>query len=157
MRNLTLSIAATLILIFSTSAFLNAQTTATWKGGKPGRTTDWSCAENWKEGRIPNEFDQVIIPARAAFYPILNNTVEVVDALIVEGGATLTLHSNTTLTVLGDTGRFGGLTVLGIIRNDGILEVVDAPERNVAQLQQVVGSGRVVNIISDIETLASGQ
>lgn len=157
MKNLTLSVAAIVFLIFAISTSLSAQTTATWKGGKSGRTTDWNCAENWKEGRVPDEFAQVIIPARAACYPILKNTVQVIDALVVEGGATLTLRSNTTLTILGETGRFGGLTVLGIIRNDGVLEVGSDTEWNTAQLQQVQGPGRVINLISGIDTLVGGR
>ena len=55
-----LAFTALLFTLFCTSAF--SQKIATWKGGTPGKAADWNCAANWKEGRVPDEFSQVIIP-----------------------------------------------------------------------------------------------
>jgi len=61
---------------------LNAQSqkTATWKGGAPGRSTDWNCPANWKEGRVPNEFSHVVIPdvSSSTFsYPVIDAEIEI--------------------------------------------------------------------------------
>ncbi len=55
---------------------VSAQKTATWKGGTPGRGSDWNCPKNWKEGRVPNEFSHVIIPdvSSSTFsYPVIES------------------------------------------------------------------------------------
>lgn len=55
---------------------VSAQMTATWKGGAPGRGSDWNCSKNWKEGRVPNEFSHVIIPdvSSSTFsYPVIES------------------------------------------------------------------------------------
>ena len=150
MKNLTLSIAATLTLILGLSISLSAQTTATWQGGKPGRTTDWNCAANWLEGKTPDEFTQVIIPSGADYYPVIKNEVEPIDALLMEGGTALTLQKGASLAILGETGRFGGITILGKIENNGTLEIGEAIGSNLAFLRQVQGSGKVVSDTSNL-------
>ncbi len=101
----------------------SAQTTATWKGNKPGQPTAWDCAANWKEGRVPNEFCQVVIPAGASVFPVITDVVEPIDALLVESGASLTLLPTGRLTVANETGRFNGVLNLGTIHNKGLLEI----------------------------------
>lgn len=46
--------------LFSISAA--AQKTNVWQGGAAGHETDWSFFKNWRAGKVPNEFDLVIIP-----------------------------------------------------------------------------------------------
>ncbi|HMR43199.1 MAG TPA: hypothetical protein PKC40_05170 [Saprospiraceae bacterium] len=92
-----------------------AQTTAVWQGGKPGRITDWECAANWKEGKVPDQFSLVIIPSDRLFYPKLRNEAYEIDALLVEGGAKLTFESGSSLTITGETGRMEKMTLLGTI------------------------------------------
>jgi len=128
MKNFLFS-AATLIFLLSNLIPSNAQITATWKGNKPGQATEWNCAANWVEGRVPNEFSQVVIPAGAAFYPVIKDGVEPVDALLIESGATLTLQQGGRLTILNETGCFGGVSVLGTIKNNGILEIINQRDR----------------------------
>jgi hypothetical protein len=74
-----------------------AQKTATWKGGTPGRTTDWNCPANWEESRVPNEFSDVVIPdvSTSTFsYPVIKpGMVEI---------ASLQCASNARLTTLGN-------------------------------------------------------
>jgi hypothetical protein len=143
MRNLPIFILTPLLLCLCLS--LSAQRTATWQGGKPGRATEWTCAANWKEGRVPDEFTQVIIPTRAAHSPIIQNTAALIDALLMEGGTTLTIKDGAMLTVLCETGIFDGVTLLGQIRNDGILQIQGEAGANTALLLSVKGSGVLLN------------
>jgi hypothetical protein len=87
-----------LLALFSLiSLSAQAQITATWKGGTPGKTTDWNCPTNWQEGRVPNEFSKVVIPdvSTSTFrYPVIKQgTVEI---------ASIECASNTRLTTLGN-------------------------------------------------------
>jgi hypothetical protein len=72
-----------IIALFSLiSLSAQAQITATWKGGTPGKTTDWNCPTNWEEGRVPNEYSNVIIPdvSTSTFsYPMIDNDVEILS------------------------------------------------------------------------------
>jgi hypothetical protein len=60
--------------------------------------------------------------------------------LLVEGGAELTLKKNASLIILGETGRYDGLTLLGNIRNDGKLECC-RQKLNTAMLERIKGGG----------------
>ncbi len=139
MRNLPIFIVFPLLLSLCLS--LSAQRTATWQGGKPGRATEWTCAANWKEGRVPDEFTQVIIPTRTSHYPVIQNTAVLIDALLMEGGTTLTIKEGAMLIVLCETNIFDGVTILGQIRNDGILQIQGEAGADTASLLLVKGSG----------------
>jgi hypothetical protein len=110
-----------LATFFLMHTVITAQTTATWVGGTPGKPSDWNSPNNWKEGRIPDENAQVIIPSDRQYYPVINCEVPDIDALLVAGGAKLKLALDASLSILGQTGRFDGLTVLGMIFNEGML------------------------------------
>lgn len=148
MKATTISIAVALFLGFSFTG--SAQTTAVWQGGKPGRTTDWNCPANWSEGHVPDEFTQVIIPAGVNYYPVIQYAPTPIDALLMEGGAKLTIQDGARLAILGETGRFGGITVLGNITNNGTLEIGNIPGMSMAFLKQVQGSGMVVSDNSNL-------
>lgn len=111
-----------IIFFLSLTSLISGQITTTWTGGTPGRSTDWNCPSNWKEGRVPDEFCQVIIPSDRNFYPVINAEVAPIDALLVESGAKITIQRESTLTVLGGTGRMNGATLFGEVINDGVLE-----------------------------------
>lgn len=143
MRNLIIFIVTPLLL--SCCLCLSAQRTATWQGGKPGRATEWNCAANWEEGRVPDEFTQVIIPTRAGHYPVIQNTDALIDALLMEGGTTLTIKDGALLTVLCETGIFGGVTILGEIRNDGIFRIQGEAGADSALLLLTKGRGLLLN------------
>ena len=79
-----------------------AQKVATWKGGTPGRNTDWYCATNWADGRVPNEFSQVIIPdvsASTFSYPVLGSGEVEIWSLQMLAGAQLKIGKKTHLIV----------------------------------------------------------
>lgn len=150
MKNFILILAAALSLNIS----LDAQTTATWIGGKPGRPTDWNCAANWSEGKTPDEFAQVIIPAGAQYFPVIQNEVTAIDALLVESGSSLTIQSGSVLTVLGETGRFDGITLFGKVTNNGLLEIEKVPSVSVAFMRQIQGIGSVEGSFANLDSLA---
>ncbi len=152
MKATTISIALILFLGFSFS--LSAQTTAVWQGGKPGRTTDWNCPANWSEGRVPDEFTQVIIPSGANSYPVIQFAPTPIDALLMEAGTSLTIQDGARLAILGETGIFNGVTVLGQIENNGALEIGEAVNMSTAFLKQVHGNGIVVSPSAGMDTLA---
>lgn len=92
MKNASLFLATALFLFFGTNTDLRAQKTATWKGGTPGRCSEWNCPSNWKEGRVPNEFSDVVIPvvSTSTFcYPVIEASNYEVASLVVHPGATL--------------------------------------------------------------------
>ncbi len=152
MKARTISIALVLFLGFSFS--LSAQTTNVWQGGKPGRTTDWNCPANWSEGRVPDEFTQVIIPTGASYYPVIRYALTPIDALLMEAGAKLSIQAGARLSILGETGIFDGVTALGLIENNGILEIGETVNGGIAFLKQVQGSGIVVSPSAGMNTLA---
>lgn len=89
---------------------LAAQKTATWKGGAPGRSTDWMCAANWREGRLPNEFSTVIIPdvsTGSQAYPIIRSGEVEVLSVEVQLSAMLTLNAAARL--VADTWHCAGV------------------------------------------------
>lgn len=148
MKSFFLNFAASLVFLFNLSLPLYAQTTVTWQGGKPGRTTDWNCAANWREGRTPDEFSQVIIPSGMVYYPVIKSEVKTIDALFLEGGSELTLKKGAWLTILCETGRFDGITLLGKIRNDGSIELCHKLPWSDTQMQRITGSGTVIGLDS---------
>lgn len=90
-------------LTFGFQSFTSAQRIATWKGGTPGRTMDWNCSTNWKEGREPDEFSNVIIPdvSTSTFvYPVLKNGEVEILSLFVYPRATITILDNARLIIL---------------------------------------------------------
>jgi len=94
-------LSAALIFAFATNTL--AQKVATWKGGAPGRPADWYCPSNWEEGRLPNEFTQVVIPdvsASGSNAPVLASGEVEIWSLSLQNGASLRIARNAHLTVL---------------------------------------------------------
>ena len=82
------------ILFAANLSSLQAQTTNVWKGGFPGRETDWNQSRNWSLGKTPDVFDRVIIPdvsASTQKYPIVKEGEIEVLSIDVRTGASLTL------------------------------------------------------------------
>jgi hypothetical protein len=149
----TSKLALTVILITICST-ISAQITTIWQGGKPGRTTDWECAANWSEGRVPDEFSQVIIPANVLFFPVIKSDAAPIDALLMEGGSTLTIEQEAKLTVLCETGIFDGISIYGQITNQGTMKIGEIPEANLAYLSEVYGNGIIICPSMSADTLA---
>jgi hypothetical protein len=89
---------AAIILISQTS--LLAQKSTTWKGGTPGKPSDWNCASNWSDGRVPNEFSDVTIPnVSIEIYPVIKNNVEDINALFLMSNTHIKIEKKGALTV----------------------------------------------------------
>lgn len=94
---------AIIALFFLVNLSAHAQKTATWKGGTPGRKSDWNCPSNWKDGRVPNEFSAVVIPdvSTSTFaYPVIDEGEIEVQSLYTAPGARLTIKNKARLVVL---------------------------------------------------------
>ena len=133
-------------LLLSLQSALDAQTTATWMGGTPGRTQDWNCPTNWKEGRVPDEFSQVIIPADRHTYPVIRTAVDDIDALRVDGGSQLTLASEGLLNILGESGRLNGMSIFGLIQNNGLLRYESMGNATVLISGDISGNGTFTDL-----------
>lgn len=110
--------AATLILAAGFHMSLQAQKTATWKGGAPGRNNDWNCAANWKEGRVPNEFSDVLI-FKCDTPPVISRRVAGVNALTLLPGAQLCIEKAGVLVVFDRVEIHDG----SHIQNKGVLNM----------------------------------
>ena len=133
-------------LLLSLQSALDAQTTATWMGGTPGRTQDWNCPTNWKEGRVPDEFSQVIIPADRHTYPVIRTAVDDIDARRVDGGSQLTLASEGQLNILGESGRLNGMSIFGLIQNNGLLRYESMGNATVLISGDISGNGTFTDL-----------
>jgi len=90
-------------LFFLVQFAAQAQKTATWKGGTAGRKSDWNCPTNWKEGRVPNEFSNVLIPdvSTSTFsYPVIRQGTVEVASLEYAPGAKLITQGNARVVAL---------------------------------------------------------
>lgn len=115
-------------LFFSLFSFmLIAQNT--WVGGMPGQESAWNQPRNWSEGHVPNWSDElVIIPnvsTTTGVYPVIDNTVEEIPALLVKGGAALTILAEGELRINGETTYNYGLLNQGQVKSDGVLSIVN--------------------------------
>ena len=99
---------------FTTALF--SQNENIWLGGKPGRVSDWNVAANWSKHRVPNEFDNVVIPntgATTQTYPFITGEVTV-QSLHIESGAEIVLRDRSSLIISYWRGRDEG----GILRSE---------------------------------------
>jgi len=94
-------LSAALIFTFSTTAL--GQKVATGKGGTLGKPAEWNCPTNWKEGQLPNEFSQVIIPdVRTSTFnnPVLASGAVEVWSILIHSGTSLRIGKNARLIAL---------------------------------------------------------
>ena len=91
------------ILLFLIAGNGYAQRAITWKGGTPGKNSDWYCPQNWSSTSVPDEFSDVIIPdvstSSLALPMIQSGQVEVNSITIYSNGG-LTISKNARLVVL---------------------------------------------------------
>ncbi|MBC7774038.1 MAG: hypothetical protein H7246_01265 [Phycisphaerae bacterium] len=119
MKNAIIFFSITIALLSGFQTPLRAQKTATWKGGSPGKPSEWHCAANWNENRVPNEFSRVIIPdvSTSTFSePILNNGEVEIWNIEIQSGAALHIGKNARLTVQEQEGYEFAVWGEGVIR-----------------------------------------
>ena len=121
-----------------------AQRLNQWTGGQPGRETDWSCAENWSLGRVPDWTQDVVVAdvsTRTNHYPIVRGGPFEVGSLVIPAPARLTVAADATLIVAGANSYATGLWNDGRLTLLGKLQFEDAPHRNAGSYG---GRGQVV-------------
>ena len=136
-----------LLLSLMTAVTLSAQ--VEWQGGFPGRESDWFCAGNWSDNRIPDDLDNVVIPdcsTRGDFYPVIRKRSARVQSLEILSGAALTIDRSAHLTVLGYGLPGGALLNLGRLENNGTLEVIEP----VLHALHFAGDGTLIHRRSDL-------
>ncbi|MBK6933247.1 MAG: hypothetical protein IPH12_21205 [Saprospirales bacterium] len=115
-----------LLIALLPACFLSAQ--VEWKGGTPGQETNWFCPQNWSDNRIPDDFDNVIVPdcsSKGNFYPVIGHKTARVQSLTLHSSARLSIGKNGKLSVLGFGLPQGALVNLGTLDNNGTLEVIE--------------------------------
>lgn len=79
-----------------------AQKINTWKGGTPGRETNWNCPKNWNANAVPDAFSDVVIPdvsTSTHAMPVIRSGRFEANALLVRAGAHLTIETGAMLVV----------------------------------------------------------
>ena len=121
-----------------------------WRGGFPGHETDWLCARNWSDQRVPDDMDNVIIPdcsTRGNFYPVIRTKSASVQSLVIESNASLQIAGGGHLKVMGYGLPNGALFNLGALENNGTLEVIEP----VLHAVNYSGEGTLIHTRSDLK------
>ncbi len=127
----------------------NAQIDAIWKGGSPGRETDWHFVPNWSTSRIPDEFSIVIIPdvsSASGNFPVISKNAGQINALIIESGANLTIPKSGSLAVESNENSL----ILGKLFNQGRFEFSPLPMPLKATSPAVAGGKRFIKTFSSM-------
>lgn len=124
------------IIIIAYTAFnlsSEAQISVYWIGGKAGRPTDWNCAANWSNNKVPNEFTDVFIMYKESnkdcFPEIIKGNFKI-HSLSFETGTHLKIHKEVILTILKELNQkidlqkmnLEGNLVLKFLKNQDIAE-----------------------------------
>ncbi|MCB0571727.1 MAG: hypothetical protein KDC66_18285 [Phaeodactylibacter sp.] len=109
-----------IILMSSMTTFAQS----VWKGGTPGRPTDWMEARNWSNQRVPDWNDNVVIPHLwHNNYPEVTKAVPAIAHLEIEGGARLNITPSGQLAIDGGNTYNTGILIIGTIQNEGMLSI----------------------------------
>lgn len=117
-----------LVCLFALFCTMNLIAQVEWKGGFPGQENNWFCANNWSDNRIPDDFDNVIIPdvsTSGNHYPVIEDQNARVQSLELQSGAKIRIESGAQLSILGFGLPGGALLNLGAVENYGTLEVIE--------------------------------
>lgn len=93
-----------------------AQRPITWKGGTPGKNTEWHCPQNWNTSSVPDEFSDVIIPdvsASSHALPVIRSGIIEINSLCIQHNGKLTIDANAELIILGYTVGMTRHNILG--------------------------------------------
>lgn len=138
-----------LVLLFALLNAVSLFAQIKWQGGFPGRENDWFCARNWSSHRVPDQFDSVVIPdvsTRGSFFPVINRSEAIVQSLVVESNARLTIQESAELHVLGYNLSGGALLNQGTLINHGLLQVVEP----VLHAVEYSGNGTLIQTRSEL-------
>ena len=103
------------------SASVYSSVTAIWTGTI---SSNWNNTGNWMNGVVPTSMDIVSIPNVANAPIIMNGTNAVVQSVVIEEGASLTIAVMGSLNLEGAAGTpSGGMHNLGTLTNNGTLQI----------------------------------
>ncbi len=111
-----------LIFSFLLLACTALESQVTWKGGVPGRETEWTEPLNWSTGKVPGWQDDVAIPyVGHGFFPEVGSVAPLIRSLEVRERAMLIIKEEGVLSI-DAAGKDGeGLFLEGLIFNYGAL------------------------------------
>jgi len=138
MKTNAFSFAAFCFFFLVNVPFCEAQKINSWKGGTPGQEANWSCAKNWSANRVPDAFQNVIIPdvsSGSGVYPTIKDGGLEVNALILESGAALEIAKKGSLTVVTSLDKYGS----GEMEVNGALYVPSSIYAGGMSLQSTAG------------------
>ncbi|MCO6476687.1 MAG: hypothetical protein J5I94_08695 [Phaeodactylibacter sp.] len=111
-----------LILSFSLLACTALESQITWRGGVPGRETEWTEPLNWSAGQVPGWKDDVAIPdVDHGFFPEVGSVAPLIRSLTVHEGAVLVIQTEGVLSIDAAGKEDKGLFLEGLIFNYGAL------------------------------------
>ena len=137
-----------LISIFVCSlSIVYSQNTVEWKGGTPGKMSEWNEAGNWSTNRVPNEFSNVLIKSNNNGHdaqPVLDSKVEVASITLING-AKLIVNSGGEIIIDGrNVYSFGLLNYGGMIKNYGKIKLYQLEKSlNSFSVFDIIGNGRI--------------
>lgn len=137
MKNSILTIATALSILFCFANTATAQNKATWKGGAPGQENNWSCAKNWSNYRVPDEFTDVVIPdvsTTTLAAPVIKGGHFEVNSIELQPNATLTIEQRAQLVVYSTE---NGFAAEGSLRLKGSLLLLDNAIEGTAKMGEV--------------------
>jgi len=130
-----------------------------WKGGTPGKESDWNTASNWSKNKIPDwTFNYIIIPntdASTQSYPIIKNWIEPIPHLKIEAGAQLLIAKGGGIIIDGSTTFNHGIINNGFIQNDGAVHINHtALEELISESNHFINHGKLAfgeYLVEDID------
>ena len=114
------------LIVLMTQGLTSVDAQNIWKGGTPGRETDWDVAKNWSENKVPDWTEDVIIAdvsTNSGYYPVIDSEVAPIAHLEIHSNAILTINPEGKLLVNGISTFNTGITLIGKICIDGDLEI----------------------------------
>lgn len=116
-------------VFFATFLILNTVSAQNyWRGGFPGNEKDWNTAQNWNQNKVPDWTQNVIIPdvsAQSGYFPVINELVNPIPHLEIQGNALLTILDSGKLVIDGKTTFNSGLVMVGDILAKGDIEILN--------------------------------
>ncbi|HET6528454.1 MAG TPA: invasin domain 3-containing protein [Balneolaceae bacterium] len=129
-------------------------------GGNPSNAFDWSNTGNWSLGSLPTTGQVVLIPADIPAYPNIDagDSVNSIDFLFIEQGATITLSGQSMIinkgisgggSLFGDNGNF---TIKGDVELDNFIAGSSTITFSGNSTQTITGdfTGGIINIQNDV-------
>ncbi|MCB0548506.1 MAG: hypothetical protein KDD19_13070 [Phaeodactylibacter sp.] len=145
-----LNLFAVIGILLATCHSVEAQNV--WRGGKPGQEKNWNTPGNWSKNRVPDIDDIVLIPnteSRGGFYPVITEEVGPIYYLEVQGGATLSIAPQGSLTIDGIGKYEDAILLVGTIENRGEIRLSTAKHQLFAgHPENLLNEGKITSVFT---------